>query len=429
MPEQESGASGTAPYSVLIWNDETTPMEFVVFLLQTVFDRSHEDAVRIMLDAHHKGVGVVAVYDRIEEAASKVGEAAALVCENRHVLKLTCAQGNAATAASLPRPAETGIDTARARQVRFDDAAMHVGLIDGRTLSVPLDWFPELIGAPADQRQRCALADQGRELSWEFGLLVSVSGLLAGRAGQAAIRPPPWRSVAACREALAASSRQETPLAWAAAEADLGHALFAAHGGPPEPDAALVAEAVAAYRAALEECTRERAPLDWARIQRALGLALHVLGGHGNDPDTIEAAVLALRAALAEKTRLPLPERVHAHHCLGHALNDLGNREADPVRLDEAVAAFGATLDATTRERLPFDWAVSLGFQGATLARVAELRRDPAAAERAVTQLGLALEVMREHGRQQPAAHPPVAELFAQQLARAHALLDELGRR
>jgi ATP-dependent Clp protease adaptor protein ClpS len=66
MPEQESGAPGAAPYSVLIWNDETTPMEFVVFLLQTVFGQSHEDAVRIMLDTHHGGAGVCAGYDALE---------------------------------------------------------------------------------------------------------------------------------------------------------------------------------------------------------------------------------------------------------------------------------------------------------------------------------------------------------------------------
>jgi hypothetical protein len=61
---------------------------------------------------------------------------------------------------------------------------IYVELIDGRAFSVPLDWFLELLGASADQRRRWALGDQGRQLSWQFGLLASVTGLLAGRAGQ-----------------------------------------------------------------------------------------------------------------------------------------------------------------------------------------------------------------------------------------------------
>jgi hypothetical protein len=60
----------------------------------------------------------------------------------------------------------------------------------------------------------------------------------------------------------------------------------------------------------------------------------------------------------------------------------------------------------------------SAGFEGVTLARLAEFRRDPAAAERAVTQLGAALEVMGEHAPPQPTARPPLAESFAQQLGR-----------
>jgi tetratricopeptide (TPR) repeat protein len=195
------------------------------------------------------------------------------------------------------------------------------------------------------------------------------------------------RSVAACRDALAACNRHDAPLAWAAAQADLGHALLRRQ--PTDADAGRFAEADAAYRAALEEFTRERAPLDWARIQSLLGLALHGLGALRNDPATIEAGVSALRAALGEKTRLPPPERFHTQVCLGDALHDLGARRESCVHLEEAAAAFGEALDATAHGS--FDEAVISGHQGNTLVLLAARRGDHAAAERAVAQLSMAL--------------------------------------
>jgi hypothetical protein len=281
------------------------------------------------------------------------------------------------------------------------------------------------------QRRRCALSDQGRELSWEFGVRVSVSGLLAGRGRETAIGPAsrlssltpsplasmpvPVRSVADCHDALAACNRQDAPLAWSRAQIDLGYALFSLHGGPTNTDTAKIAEAVAAYRAALEECTRERAPLDWARLQRALGLALQVLGGHWYDPAMIEAAVLAFRAALSENARLPLPERVHACESLGNALRDLGAREAGTVRLDEAVVAFGEELGDLTREHSQFHWAAITFRMADALALLAERRGDFATAERAVTQLSIALEIMCEHEPQPQ----PLVTFCADQLAKA----------
>jgi ATP-dependent Clp protease adapter protein ClpS len=231
--EQVSGRPpGMAPYIVLIWNDATMLADVVVLLLKKVFGKSEEVAQRIMLDVHHEGFGVGAVCDRLEEAEAKIVEAQAFVRERGFVvdLKLTCVHGEVATMSRSPRLVEKELGAARARQVQFDNAAMYVELVDGRTLRVPLEWFPELLGASADQHRQCMLSDQGRELSWDFGLVVSVSGLLAGRAGQAAVRPPPLPSVGACRQAVSATSRQAAPLAWAAAQSDLGHALFARGG-------------------------------------------------------------------------------------------------------------------------------------------------------------------------------------------------------
>ena len=49
-------------YKVLLHNDDYTTMEFVVFVLQSVFHRSEGEAVQIMLHVHRNGVGVAGVY-------------------------------------------------------------------------------------------------------------------------------------------------------------------------------------------------------------------------------------------------------------------------------------------------------------------------------------------------------------------------------
>ena len=64
--------------------------------------------------------------------------------------------------------------------VRFDEHAMWVELSDGRTLGVPLAWFPRLLAATPDKRERVELSRVG--LHWdEFDEDISVAGLLAGR--------------------------------------------------------------------------------------------------------------------------------------------------------------------------------------------------------------------------------------------------------
>lgn len=67
-----------------------------------------------------------------------------------------------------------------AKSVRFDDSSMWLQLSDGRTLGIPLAWFPRLLHATPDQRQKCELSING--IHWdELDEDVSVMGLLAGR--------------------------------------------------------------------------------------------------------------------------------------------------------------------------------------------------------------------------------------------------------
>lgn len=70
-----------------------------------------------------------------------------------------------------------------AKAVRFDDDNMWVDLSDGRTLGVPLAWFPRLLHAAAEQRLAFEISRDG--LHWEnLDEDISVAGLLAGRGDQ-----------------------------------------------------------------------------------------------------------------------------------------------------------------------------------------------------------------------------------------------------
>ncbi len=66
-----------------------------------------------------------------------------------------------------------------AREVRFDDSRMFIDLADGRTIAVPLAWFPRLLNATPEQRAAVRLSARG--LHWEaIDEDISVDGLLAG---------------------------------------------------------------------------------------------------------------------------------------------------------------------------------------------------------------------------------------------------------
>jgi Protein of unknown function (DUF2442) len=70
--------------------------------------------------------------------------------------------------------------TISATSVRFDEDTMWVELTDGRTLGVPLAWFPRLLQATPAQRKQIELSRVG--LHWEeLDEDISIAGLLAGR--------------------------------------------------------------------------------------------------------------------------------------------------------------------------------------------------------------------------------------------------------
>jgi hypothetical protein len=80
----------------------------------------------------------------------------------------------------LPRPDE------RVKAVRIDGDVLTVDLMDGRTISVPIAWFPRLLGGTARQRSNWQVAGAGYGIHWpDLDEDISTAGLLRGDA------PPP----------------------------------------------------------------------------------------------------------------------------------------------------------------------------------------------------------------------------------------------
>ncbi len=74
-------------YKVLLHNDDYTPMEFVVAILQQLFRLNEVDATRVMLHVHHHGVGIAGVFTH-EIAETKVQQV--LAAAQRHEFPLQC---------------------------------------------------------------------------------------------------------------------------------------------------------------------------------------------------------------------------------------------------------------------------------------------------------------------------------------------------
>ena len=97
--DEGDGKSGTATltrtktkkpsmYKVLMLNDDYTPMEFVVLVLQRFFTMGIEDATRVMLQVHQQGVAVCGVFT-YEVAGTKVTQVIDFARENQHPLQCT----------------------------------------------------------------------------------------------------------------------------------------------------------------------------------------------------------------------------------------------------------------------------------------------------------------------------------------------------
>lgn len=81
-------------------------------------------------------------------------------------------------------------DEIGATALRFDAYTMWIGLMDGRTIGIPLTWFPRLLNGTPEQREQYWLGYGGTGIHWEeLDEDISVAGLLAGRGDQMRRRP------------------------------------------------------------------------------------------------------------------------------------------------------------------------------------------------------------------------------------------------
>jgi ATP-dependent Clp protease adaptor protein ClpS len=75
-------------YRVLLLNDDYTPMEFVVYVLERFFSKTREEATHIMLHVHQHGVGLCGIFT-YEVAETKVAQVLDLARRNEHPLQCT----------------------------------------------------------------------------------------------------------------------------------------------------------------------------------------------------------------------------------------------------------------------------------------------------------------------------------------------------
>ena len=73
-------------FKVILLNDDYTPMEFVVVVLQKFFSMSREKATQVMLKVHREGMGVCGVYPK-DIATTKVEQVAAYAKKHQHPLQ------------------------------------------------------------------------------------------------------------------------------------------------------------------------------------------------------------------------------------------------------------------------------------------------------------------------------------------------------
>ena len=85
--QQKEKTEKPSLYRVLMLNDDYTPMEFVVLVLQRFFGHNHEAAQQIMLHDHQRGVGICGVYT-FEIAEAKASQVMNFARQNEHPLQL-----------------------------------------------------------------------------------------------------------------------------------------------------------------------------------------------------------------------------------------------------------------------------------------------------------------------------------------------------
>ena len=88
LAEAEEKVAEPPLFKVLLHNDDFTTMEFVVWILESVFNMPEEQAIQVMLNVHLRGIGVAGIYT-FEVAETKVEKTTALAREHEYPLLVT----------------------------------------------------------------------------------------------------------------------------------------------------------------------------------------------------------------------------------------------------------------------------------------------------------------------------------------------------
>ncbi|MEQ9364406.1 MAG: ATP-dependent Clp protease adapter ClpS [Leptospirales bacterium] len=86
LTERRQKTKKPSMYRVVMLNDDYTPMDFVVWVLQKIFHKGMEDATRLMLEVHHKGKSVVGIFTH-DVARTKVQQVHNMAEQNEHPLQ------------------------------------------------------------------------------------------------------------------------------------------------------------------------------------------------------------------------------------------------------------------------------------------------------------------------------------------------------
>jgi ATP-dependent Clp protease adaptor protein ClpS len=86
LKEKPAQTKPPAMWQVVMYNDDYTPMEFVVHVLERFFNKDHEAATRIMLHVHHHGIGECGIYT-YEVAETKVTQVMDFARKHQHPLQ------------------------------------------------------------------------------------------------------------------------------------------------------------------------------------------------------------------------------------------------------------------------------------------------------------------------------------------------------
>jgi tetratricopeptide (TPR) repeat protein len=231
------------------------------------------------------------------------------------------------------------------------------------------------------------------------------------------------RAAVAYRACLEVITRDAAPRQWDIAQHNFGTLL--SHLAHQTDGTDELLEAAAALELALEVRTYDSSPFEWAMTLNNLGNVWVTLGKRQSNIPLLRKARTTFCKGLRGWPRSSSPLGwAKLQHNIGNALYELALLDPNSTAaLRASVAAYDAALEERQRDRVPLEWAESIGNQADPLVVLAIQARDPALAERALEQTLMAEETMRVGG------HIPHARYYSGQIPKIRAVLSDLRRR